>query len=44
VELKDVEEHSLENIPVRLMHKGEHFDNVTQNKHKKTPEKKIQMS
>ncbi len=30
VELKDVADHSMENLSVGLMHGGEHFDDVSQ--------------
>jgi hypothetical protein len=40
VELKDVAEHSMENLPIGLMHGGKNFDGVTQNKRKNSREKK----
>ncbi len=35
VELKDVAEDSMKNLPICLMHGGKHFDDVTQNKRRK---------
>jgi hypothetical protein len=35
VELEDVTEDSMENLPIGLMHGGEHFDDVIQNERKK---------